>query len=139
MNYRIPFISEATELARIHTSAFKNFFLTELGSTFLETYYASVIKNRDSIAVCVSNEDNVILGFATGCTHSVGYNKSLVKSNLTAFFIQGVKLIFAKPKSILRLYRNMSKNANESDDGNYAELFSIGVLTGSSRLDLGAG
>ncbi len=38
------------------------------------------------------------------------------------------KLLFTRPKALIRLAKNMTKSADGiEDDGNYAELYSIGV------------
>lgn len=41
---------------------------------------------------------------------------------------QGLIILFSKPKAIIRLVNNLEKNTDKNDNGNYAELLSIGVL-----------
>ena len=42
--------------------------------------------------------------------------------------IQGIIILFSNPKAIVRLLKNLGKNINTEDRGDYVELLSIGVL-----------
>ena len=47
---------DINEIVRIHIDAFKGFFLTELGKTFLKKYYSSVLYHPDGILLgCFEN------------------------------------------------------------------------------------
>ena len=127
MQIKIINAAEYQSVAKIHLSAFPNFFLTTLGLKFLETYYKASLKSNETVAVGAYNEVDKIIGFSIGCQHSLGYHKRLVKKNFLSFLFRGIILIATKPTAILRLAKNFDKNANPSDDGNYAELLSIGV------------
>jgi ribosomal protein S18 acetylase RimI-like enzyme len=133
----MPTSGESKALAVVHQQAFNDFFLTDLGPSFLKTYYKSVIQTKGSIAVCAVNEEDKIIGFATGCDYAKGYNKRLVINNLLRFSLQAVKLVFTRPKAIFRLLKNFEKKSNANDDGSYAELFSIGVLPEAKGLGIG--
>lgn len=128
MKFRTIKISESKALAEIHINSFKNFFLTSLGVGFLSTYYKSCIKSDESIAICAIDENEKLIGFSVGCLHSKGFHKRLIKQNLVAFMFQGLIIFFSKPKAIIRLLNNLGKNTDKNDNGNYAELLSIGVL-----------
>lgn len=128
MKFRTVKISESKALSEIHIKSFKDFFLTSLGGRFLNTYYKSCIKSNESIAICAINENENIIGFSVGCVHSKGFHKRLIKQNLLVFMLQGIIILFSKPKAIIRLVNNLGKNTDENDNGNYAELLSIGVL-----------
>lgn len=118
---------DVKEVILIHNMAFKNFFLTGLGKFFLSIYYRSVLNNEQGILLgCYEGED--LLGFCAGTILSQGFNKRLIKSNFYAFIIVGIYLIFTKPSTLIRLFRNFSKtNSKIVDNGLYAELLSIGV------------
>jgi len=114
------------EVVRIHKSAFKGFFLTELGDDFLSLYYKSVLNYRGAILLgCF--EDDKLLGFCAATILSNGFNARLIKSNLINFYLIGLKILFTKPNAIIRLFHNFSKKSSEIDDGLYSELLSIGV------------
>jgi ribosomal protein S18 acetylase RimI-like enzyme len=137
MNIRAAYISDFNALADIHVKAFGNFFLTSLGIGFLRTYYKASLKNRESIAFCATDPDGNIIGFSSGCTKAAGFHKRLLIANSFPFLFQGIGLVFTHPKAILRLVKNLEKNENANDDGNYAELLSIAVLP--SHKDQGIG
>ena len=139
MNYRIPELPDHKEITLIHLKAFKNFFLSDLGQTFLNTYYKAVIKSNNSITICAESSEGEKVGFATGAIISRSYNQKLILENFFSFSIQALRLIFIHPKAILRLIKNFNKNTNELDDGNYAELFSIAVLPEAKGLGIGRG
>lgn len=128
MNIRTVDKTEYQVLADIHEKAFNGFFLTTLGNRFLRTYYKASLNSAESVAVCVVNDKNQVMGFCIGCTLSKGYHKRLIKSNFAVFLLQGIVILFTRPKALFRLAFNLDKNTNEADDGNYAELLSIGVL-----------
>ena len=118
---------EINQVVTIHKKAFNDFFLTQLGDKFLWVYYYSVSKNKNSILIGYY-DDEKLLGFSCATFLSRGFHKNLVKENLLRFGIIGIKLIFTKPGSLLRILKNFSKSDKSiNDDGNYAELLSIGV------------
>lgn len=128
MNVRAVDKTEFHVLADIHERAFDGFFLTTLGNRFLRTYYKASLNSAESVAVCTVNDKDQIVGFCIGCTLSKGYHKRLIQSNFAAFLLQGILILFTRPKAIYRLAFNLDKSTNNTDDGNYAELLSIGVL-----------
>lgn len=137
MIIRVADKSDFKFLADIHIKAFDDFFLTSLGVNFLQAYYKASLKSKESIAFCATNQEGKIIGFSSGCTLAAGFHKRLVFANFFLFLFQGIILLFTKPKAILRLARNLDKNENETDDGKYAELLSIGVLPSSKGLGVG--
>ncbi len=128
MKIRTAHLKDVATLAEIHTEAFRDFFLTSLGTGFLKTYYKASLKSSESIAfVALDAEDNII-GFSSGCAKAAGFHKRLILSNMLSFILQGLLIFFGRPKAILRLLLNLDKNENTADDGNYTELLSIAVL-----------
>ena len=117
-----------SEITIIHLKSFKDFFLSSLGSSFLKLYYSSCIKSKKCIALCAIDNEGKILGFAFGSKHSKGFHKEVIIKNVIPFFIKGCLILFSRPKAILRIYKNTNKSKSQNDDGNYAELLSIGVL-----------
>lgn len=119
-------------IVSIHRDAFDGFFLTSLGPSFLKLYYSCFECCGDSLLL-VAEDNNEVVGFAATAMTSRHFNSRLIKSNLIKFGLLSIKLLFSSPKSLVRLVRNMSKRSrNVEDDGDYAELYSIGV-SGSSQ------
>lgn len=113
-------------VVNIHIKAFPDFFLTSLGSSFLKTYYSSVIKHSTGIGVCMT-ESNRVIGFAVGTSCSNGFHKRILLSNLLQFTYQLFRVFFLKPKSIIRLFSNLEKKTKIDIPPFSAELLSIGV------------
>lgn len=128
IRYRKAVLSDYKQFAKIHIQAFEGFFLTTLGIEFLNTYYLSCLRDKRTVAVCAYDENDEIVGFASGSVWSKGYNKNIILSNLSGFGLATLRIIFTKPLALVRLMNNLSKNSNENDKGDYAELLSIGIL-----------
>lgn len=137
MEIRTIHKEEIANVVAIHCSAFRDFFLTELGQDFLTTYYDAFRKNDRTVLIgCFDH--NRLLGFAAGVYLSAGFNTYLVKTNLLPFMLQGIKIVFSKPSSIIRLIKNFKKvDKTIVDKGLYAELFSIAVLPNQQGLGIG--
>lgn len=111
----------------VHESAFKGFFLTELGSDFLKLYYSSYFK-EESAVLLVAEKDGEVLGFASATAISAGFNTKLVKKSFLAYALRGACIILTKPRAFVNLYKNWNhRDEGIQDEGNYAELMSIAV------------
>lgn len=137
MIYREVAKSEYAILSEIHMAAFKGFFLTSLGKSFMNAYYKATLQSNESIAVCAVDDKKDIVGFSFGSIHSKGFHKRILKQNSVLFLIQGIIILFTKPKALFRLANNLDKNGNETDDGNYAELLSIAVTPAAKGTGIG--
>lgn len=118
-------------------TAFKGFFLTSLGKSFMDAYYKATLKSNESMAVCAVDSEENIVGFSFGSIHSKGFHKRILKQNPMLFLFQGFIILFTKPKALFRLANNLDKNANKTDDGNYAELLSIAVTPSAKGTGIG--
>lgn len=136
MEYKVIERNEHHYLADIHLDAFHGFFLSSLGKRFLNAYYNAALRSKDTVAVYAVNGEQ-ITGFATGCVRSKGYHKRLIYKYFFNFLIQGLILMFTKPKALLRLALNLDKISNKNDHGEYAELISIGVTHTAKGLGVG--
>lgn len=127
MNIRKATLNDVNVIVEIHLDAFKGFFLTSLGKSFLKFYYSCFIKNKETVTM-VAEENNIIYGFSAATKKCKGFNSRLIKSNLFSFGILSLKMLFCTPKSLLRLVKNLSKKRDDViDEEDYAELYSIGV------------
>jgi len=138
ITYRKAEISDSDKIAKMHLKSFPDFFLTSLGYSFLNTYYRSCTKSREAISICAIDQvDKKLLGFAVGCYNSGGFNKRLILSNSLEYSFQALFLLFTRPLALIRLYKNLTKNSDKDDKGNYAELLSISVSPDQSGLGIG--
>lgn len=122
------FVSEKDidAVVQVHNSAFDGFFLTELGSNFLRLYYRSVANAHDGILIG-AYQGKRLIGFCAACTECAGFNTRLIKNNIISFGLIGLKLLFTRPKALIRLSKNLTKKGSVADNGHYAELMSIAV------------
>lgn len=128
MEIRKAEVGDVPQIVRIHENAFKGFFLTTLGSRFLQFYYKAFVNSKDGIVFCAV-ENGHVLGFSAATKLCRGFNTRLIKNNLFSFFVLSVKLLFTQPRALVRLAKNLTKKSEEViDNEDYAELYSIGVL-----------
>jgi ribosomal protein S18 acetylase RimI-like enzyme len=138
MNTRKISQAEYSEIAKIHQVAFKDFFLTSLGIDFLKVYYRSCLSAAETIAIGIYSDENILCGFATGTIHSKGFHKKVFYSNWKSFILSILLSVIKNPTSLFRLIKNLNKNYYETDDGEYSELLSIGVLPELKGKGIGA-
>lgn len=138
MNLRQATPSDVPSIVNIHNSAFQGFFLTSLGSRFLEFYYSCLIKSSETVVV-VAEEGCKALGFSAASTQCKGFNSRLIKNNLLRFGIVALKMFFTSPKALLRLVKNLTKKGDKKveDSEDYAELYSIGVADNQQGKGIG--
>ena len=129
--------SDVDEIVSIHKSAFKGFFLTSLGDSFLSTYYSCFIKSGDTVILC-AEEMGKLLGFSAATRECKGFNGRLIKANVFKFMLVGLRLLFTNPLALVRLVKNFTKKSDEvKDDENYGELYSIGVNSDAQGKGIG--
>lgn len=127
MNIRKATSKDIKGIVDVHCSAFKGFFLTELGSSFLQLYYSSYFKEPSAVLL-VAEKDGGIVGFSSATSLSTGFNTRLVKKNFFRYALRGCMITLTKPKALVNLVKNWShRDSSVVDNGNYAELMSIAV------------
>jgi len=124
-------------VVKIHMSSFSGFFLTELGERFLYVYYRSMSLNDKCILLGIFDEDG-LCGFCAAASISKGFNKQLILKNIISFSMVGLRIIYTRPTSLFRIFKNIRKtNSQIVDPGEYAELFSIAVSLDKQGLGIG--
>ena len=119
--------SDVDSIVAIHNQAFPDFFLTTLGNRFLRLYYTCMCNCKDALTLCAIDEGTLV-GFSSTALKSEGFNTKLIKHNSVIFVMEAIKLLFTKPTALVRLVKNFTKKSSDMEDnGDYAELFSIGV------------
>lgn len=140
MNLRYAQPGDNKLLAQLHISVFPGFFLSTLGERFLTAYYKIVLKHPETICLFAIDENNKVCGYVLGRTNAKGYLKRIVKSAPFVFCSEGIRLLFTRPKALLRLVNNLEKKRDDetiSDDQNYAEIGLIGVLPNQKGQGIG--
>lgn len=127
MNIRKAVSKDIRGIVEVHCSAFKGFFLTELGSNFLQLYYSSYFKEPSAVLL-VAEKDGEIVGFSSATSLSAGFNTRLVKNEFFRYALRGCMVALTKPKALVNLAKNWShRDPSVLDNGDYAELMSIAV------------
>ncbi len=131
--------SDKKEVAKVHMKSFKGFFLTVLGTRFLETLYSYFVMDKSGIAYIAVDSNDRVIGFVAGSLEPEGFYTRALKTKLFSFCIASISPILKKPGIILRLLRAFNKPGESRELAGYSELMSIGVLpeaigTGVGRL-----
>lgn len=127
MEIRKATINDVDIIVRIHIDAFKDFFLTSLGTKFLTFYYTCFVESEETITM-IAEEEGKVYGFSASTRVCKGFNSRLIKNNFSAFIALSLKMFFTSPFALLRLARNLTKKGEGvKDNEDYAELYSIGV------------
>jgi ribosomal protein S18 acetylase RimI-like enzyme len=130
-------ITDVDRIVSIHKNAFKGFFLTSLGDSFLSVYYSCFIKSNETVILC-AEEDGKLLGFSAATKVCRGFNGRMIKENALKFMMVGLRLLFTNPPALVRLVKNFTKKSDEvEDDENYGELYSIGVNSDTQGKGVG--
>ncbi|MBS6237188.1 MAG: GNAT family N-acetyltransferase [Bacteroides sp.] len=130
-------IKDINALVIVHKRAFPDFFLTSLGDRFLSLYYKTVKKNNQGILLGYYRKEK-LLGFCAATMVSTSFHSRLIKENLLDYSFIAFRLLFFRPLSIARLYKNLvKKGSSVKDKGNYAELLSIAVDTSCQGEGIG--
>lgn len=137
MNIRKATINDVDTIVEIHLDAFKGFFLTSLGPAFLNFYYTCFVKSSETVTM-VAEEEGIVYGFSASTKVCKGFNSRLIKSNLFAFGMLSLKMLFTSPKALIRLAKNLTKKGEGVEDNeDYAELYSIGVSKSAQGKGVG--
>lgn len=117
-------------LALEHERIFRDFFMASLGCSFLKTYYRTAVDFEETICLIADDDEGQCIGFVFGRIKAKGYLKRLLKKGFLRFAWCGIKLLFTRPKALLRLARNLEKKGKTDgveDNQDYAEIGLIGV------------
>ena len=72
INIRKATPDDTETVVRLHQAAFKNFFLTSLGTKFLELYYKTFITSENSAFFC-AEKGNEVVGYSACAYQSRGF------------------------------------------------------------------
>ena len=106
--------NDINEIILIHLNAFKDFFLSELGESFLRLYYKSLLNEKSGIGIGIRDKKwEKLIGFAVGASVSEGFNKRMILHNIFDFSLLGIKLLLHKHRALIRLIKNLKKEKKE--------------------------
>lgn len=121
-------VEETKNIALLHQMAFNNFFLTSLGTKFLNKFYSSIIKCEKGVALGAYDGKNELVGFAIGATEKKGFYKNILKNNFISLSLAASTSLLVKPKNICRIIKAfLTTETSNNEYLNYATLLSICV------------
>lgn len=125
-------------VAYLHRQAFPDFFLTQLGISFLETLYLGYIEDLNSGIIVAEDESNNLLGFIAYSTEYSQFYKNLIKHHIVKFAFYSILAAIRHPSYIKRLVGAFKKSEEVERTEKYVELASIGVNPNSEGKGIGS-
>jgi ribosomal protein S18 acetylase RimI-like enzyme len=127
---------DAESAASLHLEAFRNFFLSSLGSNFLKEFYQALVLRNDTICQGYWNDDNRLLGFFAANVSHDGFYKDLCKKNVVPFVLSSFRVFVQRPLLLIRLAKSFS-SSKQAGNLNYPYLMSICVSPDVQSTGLG--
>ncbi len=91
------------QVVALHEECFPGYYLTELGSSFLEAMYTWYVQSPEAIAHVALDRDGNVVGFVAGATNDSSYRTSLFRHGWRHMAIALGKRFLSEPASTLRL------------------------------------
>lgn len=113
-------------ITKLHMRAFQNFFLTQLGFSFLFTLYKGYIEDKES-GIIVAERKGRIIGFIAYSNDYPKFYKGLIKNHLIKFALCSMVAAIRHPSFIKRLLGAFKKSDSVVKTEKYVELASICV------------
>jgi len=103
------------QVVDVHLKAFPGFFLSFLGSRFLQELYTGILSDPSGIAM-VFEDDGKIIGFVAGTDQPAGFYTRLLRQRWLRFGWASIWPVIQKPAIIPRLLRAFN-TPKEADPG----------------------
>lgn len=136
INVRPMTANDTQRCASIHVHAFQGFFLTFLGLRFLNELYTAIVHDPSCIAF-VAEEDDEVVGFASGTSAASGLYKRLIRQRIWRFGWAALGAFLRKPTILPRLLRALTLPSQKTTVPNCGTLMSIAVLPELQRRGIG--
>lgn len=124
-------------LARLHMTAFPDFFLTKLGFPFLKTLYKGYLED-DNSGILVAEINGKLAGFIAYSNAYSDFYKILLKRHLIRFGICALFALVRHPSFFKRLLYAFKKSEQVRKNEAYVELASICVNPKVSNSGIGS-
>jgi glycosyltransferase involved in cell wall biosynthesis/ribosomal protein S18 acetylase RimI-like enzyme len=138
MNIRAMRMDDCAAVVSVHLRSFQGFFLTFLGSRFLNELYAGILGDPSGIAY-VREAEGCLIGFVAGTDHPAGFYQRLLGKRWWRFGLASLPAILKNPRVVLRLFRALSMPKQVTVEKDRGTLMSIAVLPGEQSKGIGRG
>ena len=112
------------EIALLHRKAFPNFFLSELGLSFLSLLYTGYLDDNDS-GIILAEEGEAIVGFIAYSNDYPRFFKGLIRHRIIQFAGCSFIAVLHHPSFAKRLFAALKKSESVKRTEKYVELASI--------------
>lgn len=126
------------EIVEIHMKTFPGFFLTFLGTGFLNQLYQGFMDHPDSNIIGSITSEGELVGFLAFSNDLSGFYKYLICHKLFLFAWYALMAFFRKPKIFFRLLRALAYPKKNRKKEKYIEISSIGVFPQMKNLGIGS-
>ena len=132
-------IDDIDSIVNVHISGFEGFFLTLLGRKFLSELYRSFAFREGGILRILHDDNNKIIGFASGTTQPEEFYRNLKKDRGLIFFWKALPSLLKNPVLVLKKlwYALFYKGERPLGIANSALLSSIAILPSESGKSYG--
>ncbi|WP_019680550.1 GNAT family N-acetyltransferase [Ruminococcus flavefaciens] len=125
------------KLSRLHTRAFPDFFLTQLGVGFLDALYKGYLDD-DRSGIIVAEDNGRLAGFIAYSCDYPNFYKGLIKHHLPRFALCSVGAALRHPSFIKRILGAFKKSDSVVKSEKYVELASICVEPKMGKKGIGS-
>lgn len=124
-------------LAKLHQEAFPGFFLSTLGTPFLEQFYRGFLSDPTAVTV-VARRDAEVLGAVVGTTEPNGFFARLLRRQILGFVVASARAVASNPRSLRRVLRGVRYRGDAPVGSEGALLSSICVDPKLHRAGVGS-
>ena len=125
------------KLSKLHTRAFPDFFLTQLGVGFLDALYKGYLSDERS-GIIVAEDNGRLAGFIAYSNDYPNFYKGLIKNHLFRFAFCSMGAALRHPSFIKRLLGAFKKSDSVIKSEKYVELASICVEPKMGKKGIGS-
>jgi len=125
------------KLSKLHTRAFPDFFLTQLGVGFLDALYKGYLSDERS-GIIVAEDNGRLAGFIAYSNDYPNFYKGLIKHHLFRFAFCSMGAALRHPSFIKRLLGAFKKSDSVVKSEKYVELASICVEPKMGKKGIGS-
>jgi GNAT superfamily N-acetyltransferase len=129
-------MKDIDSVVRVHLQSFLGFFLSFLGTRFLQELYSGILNDPSGMAF-VFEDQGQLIGFVVGTDHPAGFYKRLLGKRWWRFGLASLPAIIKKPSACLRIFRALSMPKQVTEEKGRGTLMSIAVLPGEQSKGIG--
>lgn len=112
MESRLLNAQDCEQIGQLHFKAFKSFFLTSLGNSFLVNFYKSILSDSNGFGVGFFKEGQ-LLGFAVGTLEVRGFYKRIALKNMLRLLLRAIPALVTNPQKLIKLIISLKSSGKD--------------------------